>query len=205
MRSSRSSTAPRAGRVCVERLREPADVARDLTETDDEVAQLRDGRLELRGQPFERRQSMLGRRGERPGAVAVVRIDRRWRPRGRRLRAPRRGGSARARHEAPPPPLAPAPPCPRPAHRAPPAAPVRSLRRARAPRRVVSGRRECRATPSRASCPLRARCAGPANASRRSSWCAGRASRRCANWPESASSRSVAATRSSRATLRPHA
>ena len=39
----------------------------------------------------------------------------------------------------------------------------------------------------------------------RRSWWAGRASRRCANWPERASSRSVAATRSSRATLLPQA
>ena len=205
MRSSRSSTAPDAGRVCVERLREPTDVARRPH---------RDGR---RGRAAPRRPS-----GAPEPAVRVapehVRPPRRapgrprprpdrspWRPHGRRLRAPRRGGSARARHEAPPPRLAPARPCPRPAPRAPPAARVRSLRRAPAPRCVVSGRRECSATTSRASCPLRTRCS--ARRTRRAGRAGAPAARAavCANWPESASSRSVAATRSSRATLRPHA
>ena len=44
-----------------------------------------------------------------------------------------------------------------------------------------------------------------AKASSTSSWYAGRASRRCSNWPDIAISRSVAAARSSRAIARPQA
>ena len=49
----------------------------DLAQADDEVAQLGGGRLELRGEPLERRQSVFGGRRERPGALALVGIDRR--------------------------------------------------------------------------------------------------------------------------------
>ena len=45
----------------------------------------------------------------------------------------------------------------------------------------------------------------PTKASSTSSWYAGRASRRCSNWPDIATSRSASAATSSRATLRPHA
>ena len=66
-----------AGRVCIERVREPTDVTADLSQADDEVAQLGGGCLELRGEPLERRQSVFGGSRERPGALALVGIERR--------------------------------------------------------------------------------------------------------------------------------
>ena len=73
----------------------------------------------------------------------------------------------------------------------------------RAPRSGVAPRR-ARARRARAS-RRRSTCAVPQNASSTSSWNAGRASRRCSNWPDIAISRSAAAATSSRATARPQA
>ena len=64
-----------------------------------------------------------------------------------------------------------------------------------APRSSSSSRRVAAASARQASraSPRRTRCSGPTKASSRSSWWDGRASRRCSNWPDIASSRSVAA------------
>ena len=50
-----------------------------------------------------------------------------------------------------------------------------------------------------------ASCSCPMNESSTSSWYAGRASRRCSNWPDIAINRSPSAASSSRGTERPHA
>ena len=191
-----------AGGVGVERVGEPTDVAPDLAQADDEVAQLAGRGLELGREPLERRERPLGGRGERAGALPVVRLDR------------RHGGlGALAELGDVPHPLA--------------FGAERVLLARLEPVGVLDERLElgeprplgvgaalelveppvAAARPRQASraSPRRTRCSGPTNASSRSSWWDGRASRRCSNWPEIASSRSVAATRSSRATLRPHA
>ena len=61
-----------------------------------------------------------------------------------------------------------------------------------------------RARPPRSRARRRS-CSSPQNASSTSSWYDGRASRRCSNWPDIATSRSVAAATSSRAAARPQA
>ena len=176
----------------------------DLAEPDDELAQLLADALELGREPLERRQGALGGR------------------RGRRAPSPSSGSSGRGRagralaelgdvpHPLPLGPqglllaLAQCPRCPRPARRS----SSSRARSASAPRSSSSSRARRRLERPPGVARLGpARGAGRGRRTRRADRAgdAGRASRRCANCPESASSRSVAATRSSRATLRPHA
>ena len=65
------------GGIGVERVGEASHVAPDLAQADDEVAQLAGRGLELGREALERRKRALGSSGEGAGAVPVVRLDRR--------------------------------------------------------------------------------------------------------------------------------
>ena len=179
-------------------------LGRDLAQAQLGVAQLVAGALELGREPLQRRDRPLGEPDEPGGALAVV---------GRERVRGGRGALGELGDVAEPLALvaqrllavrAPSPRCPRRARAAPRAAPPPARRS-----RVSSSWRRRAASSSRQA--ARASPRGGAAAPRRrtrsstSSWYAGRASRRCSNWPDMAITRSTAAPTSSRAAARPHA
>ena len=179
-------------------------LGRGLAQAQLDVAQLVAGALELGREPLERRDRALGERDEAGGALALLG---RQRLGGGRSAASASSETCRSRSRSARSALLPA--------RLDAVGVLDERAQLVEPRlreRGVRGqllvppprRRAARATRARASA-RRFSCSSPQNRSSTSSWYAGRASRRCSNWPDIAMTRSTAAATSSRAAARPHA
>ena len=221
-RRASTSSANVCAAVAAPQVGEPVELGLDLLEPPRLGLERREERAQLRGRLAElqlgRAQRVAGRLRARARGARAARPRARPPRRGRSRPRPSSGASARGRSRRAVRELADVPQALALGAQLVLAArlePVRVRRRARAARRgapaPLAASRVSSSCARRAACSSRQRllrrrgCRAPANASSTPRWYAGRASRRCSNWPLIAISASAAAATSSRAALRPQA